>query len=190
MLTRLTYAVSILLFMGACQSMRIEDFKGTTPTLVLEEYFDGQSRAWGIFEDRFGNLRREFVVDITGTWDGTTLTLDERFDYADGEKDQRIWRIEKVSEDRYVGRADDILGTAKGRIAGKAFTWSYEMNLQIQGREVKVAFDDWMFLQSDGVLVNRAKVTKFGIELGTVTIFFKRNGEQKAETGNGAREAA
>ena len=31
-----------------------------------------------------------------------------------------------------------------------------------------------MFLQADDVLVNRAKVSKFGIELGEVTIFFRR----------------
>lgn len=171
--------------------MQIDDFRGTSPALVLEEYFEGKTRAWGIFEDRFGNLRREFVVDITGTWDGKTLTLDERFEYADGEREQRIWVIEKVGDDRYVGRAGDVIGTAEGQIAGKAFTWNYDMNLRIQGRELKVHFEDWMFLQSDGVLVNRAKVTKFGIELGTVTLFFQQTGAQQAEDGSdGARKAA
>lgn len=185
MLTRLTYALVLLLSMGACQSMKIDDFQGTTPELVLERYFEGETKAWGIFEDRFGNLRREFVVDISGTWDGRTLTLDERFDYADGEKDRRVWRIEKVGENRYIGRADDIIGTAEGRTTGKAFTWTYEMTLAIQGRDLTVRFDDWMFLQPGGVMVNRAKVTKFGLELGTVTIFFTRETERA-----GNRDAA
>ena len=189
MLHRIAYAVTVLLVLGGCQSMQIDDFKGTTPTLVLEEYFEGKTRAWGIFEDRFGNLRRQFVVDITGDWDGRTLTLDERFEYADGERDQRIWRIEKTGENTYIGRAADVIGEAQGQTEGSAFSWTYEMELPIQGRDVKVRFDDWMFLQSDGVMVNRAHVTKFGIELGTVTLFFQRKDAETADSGEG-REAA
>ncbi len=111
MIARITYTLMVLLLLGGCQSMQIEDFKDTEPKFVLEQYFEGKTKAWGIFEDRFGNLRREFVVDIDGTWDGTTLTLDERFDYADGEKDRRIWTIEKAEDGRYVGRADDVIGS-------------------------------------------------------------------------------
>jgi hypothetical protein len=189
MFRRIAYAVVGLLMLGGCQSMQIDDFKGTTPTLVLEEYFAGKTKAWGIFEDRFGNLRRQFVVDITGDWDGKTLTLDERFEYADGETDQRVWRIDKVGENSYEGRAADVIGTAEGQTEGSAFTWTYEMELNIQGRDVKVRFDDWMFLQPGGVMVNRAYVTKFGIELGTVTLFFQKQDVEKAENSEG-REAA
>jgi hypothetical protein len=31
-----------------------------------------------------------------------------------------------------------------------------------------------MFLQQDGVLINRAEVTKFGLRLGEVTIVFRK----------------
>ena len=66
-----------------CSSMKPEDFAGKEPKLVLEDYFLGQTKAWGIFEDRFGRLRRSFVVDITGTWDEEKqlLTLKEDFVY-------------------------------------------------------------------------------------------------------------
>jgi len=185
---RLTYVIACVVTLGACQSMDINDFEGTEPRLVLEEYFAGESRAWGIFEDRFGNLRREFRVDILGTWDGTTLTLEEDFVYADGETDRRVWRIEKRGENGYVGRADDVLGVAEGEVRGKALNWSYDMLLNIGGSDVKVRFDDWMFLQADGVLINRATVSKFGIELGQVTLFFQRVGGQRAEISG--REAA
>ncbi len=188
--TRFAYAVLILLTLGACASMKIEDFKGTEPRLVLEEYFEGRTKAWGIFEDRFGNLRREFVVDIIGTWDGKQLTLEEDFVYADGETDRRVWRIEKIADGRYTGRADDVIGEANGRIEGKALNWTYDLMLNIQGRDVKVRFDDWMFLQPDGVLVNRARVSKFGIELGEVTLFFQRVDEQAEQAAETSREAA
>ncbi len=189
---RLAYLLVLLPLLGACQTMKIEDFEGTTPTLVLEEYFAGETRAWGIFEDRFGNLRREFKVDIEGTWDGRVLTMTEDFVYADGETDRRVWRIEKLADGRYRGRADDVIGAAEGRAVGKALTWSYDVVLKIAGGDLKVRFNDWLFLQDDEVLINRASVTKFGIEIGTVTLFFRKPAEQirKTESDPGGKQAA
>ena len=76
--------------------MKPSDFSKAEPLLRIEDYFVGQTRAWGIFEDRFGNLRRQFDVDIQGSWDGEALVLDERFRYRDGETDRRIWTIKKI----------------------------------------------------------------------------------------------
>jgi hypothetical protein len=152
--------------------MKPQDFTGKEPRLVLEDYFLGETKAWGIFEDRFGNLRREFTVDIQGDWDGETLTLVEDFVYADGEEDQRIWYIRRLGDHSYEGRADDIIGTAAGTVYGNALNWSYEMMLPIGDSSWKVTFDDWMFLQPGGVMLNRAKVSKWGILLGEVTLSF------------------
>jgi len=44
--------------------------------------------------------------------------------------------------------------------------------LKIKDSTIKVRFDDWMFLQEKGVLINRAEVKKFGITLGVVSITF------------------
>jgi len=70
--------------LAACSKRGIETLDNRTPPLRLEEFFQGETIAWGIFEDRFGNLRRQFRVNITGTVDGDTLTLDEDFLYDDG----------------------------------------------------------------------------------------------------------
>ena len=188
MLRQFAYVLLLVPLLGACGSMKIEDFKGTTPELKIEEYFLGKSKAWGIFEDRFGNLKREFVVDIEGTWDGNTLTLVEDFVYSDGETDQRIWVIDKVGENRYEGTAGDFIVTAIGVSAGKALTWSYDFDLKVGGNTTRVHFEDWFYLQDDEVLVNRTDVTKFGIKLGTATIFFRRLPEQAAGTEGVAEE--
>jgi len=38
-----------------------------------------------------------------------------------------------------------------------------------------VQFDDWMYLVNSKVMLNKAKMSKFGIELGEVTLsFYKR----------------
>ena len=159
-------------------SMKPSDFAAAEPKLVLEEYFVGHTEAWGIFVDRFGTLRRQFRVSIEGTWDGAMLTLDEHFDYADGEKDRRVWRITRTGADTYEGRADDILGVATGRVAGNALNWAYDMNLKVGDGTWKVHFNDWMWLQPGGVLINRATVSRWGLEIGTVTLFFRRDGAE------------
>ena len=38
-------------------------------------------------------------------------------------------------------------------------------------------FDDWMVLQSDGVMINRAEVTKYGFKLGELTLFFSKSAQ-------------
>ena len=59
--------------------MMIQQFKQNTPSLSLENYFNGKTQAWGMFHDRFGNLKRTFKVDIKGTLKSDKLILDERF---------------------------------------------------------------------------------------------------------------
>ena len=175
-----------MIFLGVvltgCGGMDIKKFEAATPQLVLEEYFAGKTRAWGIFEDRFGTLRRQFTVDIDGRWDGRTLVLDERFVYRDGERDRRVWTIEKVGPNRYQGRADDVIGVATGEAKGNALSWRYNMDLKVGDSTLRVHFDDWMFLQPDNVLINRARVSKWGVELGRVTLFFSKSTLKSANT--------
>lgn len=172
-MTRL-FAACFVLFLGACTSMTPDDFAENRPGLVLEEYFAGDLRAYGLFEDRFGKVRRQFTVDITGTPTEDGIRLDERFLYDDGEVDRRIWDIRRTGPGAYVGRAGDVVGQAEGRAAGNALNWRYTMDLPVGDGTWRVHFDDWMFLQSDGVLLNRASITKWGVEIGTVSIAFIR----------------
>lgn len=163
------------LLLAGCGGMKPEDFAGRTPEFVLERYFAGTTKAWGIFEDRFGNLRREFAVDIEGTWDGELLTLVEDFRYSDGETEQRIWRIRKTGAHSYEGEADGVIGVAQGKAYGNALNWRYDFDLQVGDNSWTVHFNDWMFLQEDGVMINRAKVSKLGFEIGQATIFFRKS---------------
>jgi len=97
----------------------------------------------------------------------------EDFVYDDGETDRRTWRIRKDG-DRYLGTADDVVGEATGIVSGNALNWRYDMDLKVGDGSWRVSFDDWMFLQPGDVLINRAKVSKFGLEIGSVSLFFIR----------------
>ncbi|MCP4002209.1 MAG: DUF3833 domain-containing protein [Gammaproteobacteria bacterium] len=166
--------------LSGCSSMKIEDFKSTQPEFVLEEYFEGRTMAWGLFEDRFGNVQRQFVVTMDGTWDGTTLILNEDFVYNDGETENRVWTLTKTDEFNYQGSTQNSVGIAAGTRSGNAFHWKYDFNLKVGDDTWKVTFDDWMFMQPNGVLLNKATVTRWGFKLGTVYLSFSKPAAQAA----------
>lgn len=157
-------------------AMHPSAFAALTPRFLPEEYFAGRTLAWGLFEDRFGKVRRQFEVTIDGQWDSRELTLDERFQFKDGGTDRRVWRIVRVGEGLYQGRADDVIGTAAGIAQGNALNWRYDMRLKVGRRCFHVHFDDWMFLQTDEVLLNVATISKWGFAIGRVTLAFRRLG--------------
>ena len=120
MLLRALLVMSGLLVLSGCSGMKPSDFSSHQPKFVLESYFSGKTRAWGMFEDRFGKVRRQFVVDIEGDWNGEELVLDEDFRFDDGERSTRQWRIRKTADGRYEGTADDVVGKAVGIASGNA----------------------------------------------------------------------
>jgi len=174
------FAFSLLIssvFIAGCSNMKIEHYAHTEPKLDLFDYFSGKTYAWGQFQDRSGEVKRRFKVDISGTIDGNVLTLDEQFVYDDGETEQRIWRIERLGDNRYQGTAGDVIGTAFGESAGAVFNWSYTLDLPYKNSSIHVKFDDWMFLQTDGIMLNRAEVSKWGFKVGEVTLFFSKQAQ-------------
>ena len=56
----------------------------------FEEFFAGAVRGHGIVTDRFGRLRRTFVVDMVGHWEDGSFVLDEYFRYGDGMADSKL----------------------------------------------------------------------------------------------------
>lgn len=153
----------------------LEQFEAAPRQLVLEEYFAGKTTAYGLFEDRFHKVRRQFKVDITGEVEGDRLTLTEKFVYDDGERDTRVWEIDILGNGQYRGTAGDVPVPAVGQASGNAFNWKYKVDLKVGDSVWNVGFNDWMFLMEDGVLLNRAYVTRYGIEIGQVTIAFRKD---------------
>lgn len=155
--------------------MTQEELVRQQPRFDLYQYFQGETQAWGLFEDRFGRVRRQFEVDITGQVVDGALVLQEDFLYDDGERERRVWNITRDGDQHYIGKAADVVGEAQGRAIGNSLHWRYTMDLKVGDGSWRVNFDDWMYLQSDGVLINRAKVTKFGLEIGSVSLFFRKS---------------
>ncbi len=159
---------------AGCASPDIADYAAERPALDLRTYFNGTVDAWGVFTDRSGKVVRRFTVLMECRWDGDNGVLDEGFTYADGKTERRVWRITRLPDGRYTGRADDVVGEAQGQARGNALRWRYTLALPVDGRVWHVDFDDWMYLMSDTVMLNRATMSKFGITLGEVTLTFRK----------------
>ncbi|MBP2856253.1 DUF3833 domain-containing protein [Dickeya oryzae] len=169
----LLFVLTMTMLLTGC-STDITDYRSQQPRFDLFHYFQGQTQAWGMVQDRHGKQLRRFHVAIRGDVAGDTLTLNEQFIYDDGERQQRVWHIRRVGDDRYEGTAGDIEGAAYGQASGNAFHWQYSMNVKADGATWLLNFDDWMFQQDDSHLFNKTEMTKFGLTAGYVTLFFSK----------------
>lgn len=172
--------VAVVPFLAACAGKpSLEDASLSTRELELEEFFDGRLVAHGQFQDIFGTVRRQFVADIRGDWDGERLRLVEDFVYEDGSTEQRVWTLRKTGEETWEGTAPGVIGVAQGVEEGDRFNWRYTIDLPVPAVDgttdtVRVTFDDWMWLLTEDRLFNRAYMQRFGVDVGDVSIFFEK----------------
>ena len=169
----------ILLFLiTSCSdniAMKPEEFKNKEPRLIIEEYLTGNVKAWGVLQNRSGKVTRQFSADLNGAWDGKQLILKEKFNWDDGEIQNREWTITKIDENKYEGTAGDVIGKAIGYSYGPAFKFEYVLLVPVKGKEMKITFDDWIFKQDNRVAINRATMTKFGFKVAELTVVFVKD---------------
>jgi hypothetical protein len=156
-------------------AMNPQDFQNKKPRLIIEEYLTGSVKAWGVLQNRSGKVTRQFSADLNGSWDGKQLILKEKFNWDDGEVQNREWTINKIDENNYEGTARDVVGKAKGFSYGPAFKFEYVLLVPVKGKEMKITFDDWIFKQDDRVAINRATMTKFGFKVAELTVVFVKD---------------
>ncbi len=160
--------------LSGCASQQVDTYAAEKPVLDLKQYFNGTLDAYGFFTDRSGAVVKRFTVVMVCEWVGNEGTLDESFTYSDGSTQKRIWRLTALGDGRYSGRADDVIGLAQGQTRGNAFHWNYTLALPVDGSVYHVALDDWMYLVNDQVMLNKASMRKWGVDLGEVTLSFTK----------------
>jgi hypothetical protein len=173
MMARIACVALALIALVGCAAVDVGDYRTEKPVFDLARYFDGTIEGWGMFQDRSGKVVKRFHVRIDAKWEGNIGTLDERFEYADGERQHRVWKLIKDG-DRYSGTAADVVGTGTGVAAGNAFNLKYVLALPVEGRVWHVDMDDWMYLIDDRTVLNRTTMSKLGFHVGDVTLAFRK----------------
>lgn len=141
---------------------------------LLSDFFEGQSEAWGMFENTLGVVKRSFTAKISGSWQDDTFLMDERFVFSDGVKDHRIWRLRFDEDGHFTGECQDAVSPAIGRPVRNGCYLSYRFLLPVGKRRIVVKFKDVFRLVDERTMLNRAKVSKWGVPLGQVTAAFRR----------------
>ncbi len=154
----------------------VKTSSGPSGTLDLLAFLDGSTRAWGVFEDRFRRIQRRFTAELQGRWENGVFILDESFRFCDGSTEVRNWRIvpAPVEPGAFTGTCDDIVGIAHGRVAEDGVHLVYVFNLKSSGLAFTARFDDRYYQLDAENIMNRAIVTKWGVKLGELSVFFQR----------------
>lgn len=169
---KLLAAAVFSLGLTACASSGVEQYRAEQPVLDLKTYLNGTLDAWGMFQGRSGEVKKRFEVVIDAKWNGDTGVLDERFKWSDGTTSRRVWTLVKQADGTFRGTADDVVGEAVGEVSGNTLRWRYVLALPVNGKVYNVDFDDWMFLMDGKVMMNRSYMSKWGFNLGEVTLTF------------------
>ena len=142
--------------------------------LVPEEDLVGRLYGRGEFRNITGAVR-PFDVTLDGAWDGSTLILVEDFHYADGEVGKKTWRLSRTADGRYLGTREDVVGVANGVVEDGAYRMDYTMAIpRKNGGARNVHFQDVLAEDARGAVINRAKVTYFGIPVASVALTMQR----------------
>ncbi len=161
-----------LLFELAAQ--RVDAYADEAPPLDLRDYLEGPLTASGVFIGLSGHVQRRFTMEMTGRWSGRHGTVEERFRYDGGETGERIWEMDVGEDGSLTATADDVLGKATGAQSGNAAAMRYRLLVPWKTGQTVVGIEDWFYLVDDGTLINRARMSKFGLKVGEIVACFRR----------------
>ena len=156
------------LLSGCSQS--VSDYRNETPTLKLNEFFQGESRAWGLLHDWQGKQSVRFTAELCGQWQNNQGDLYELFHFSDGRVEQRHWQLTQAANGSISGTAGDVVGLAEGQLAGNALYWQYTLRIPYDGDTTDVVVKDWLYLVDEQNLINRSTLHKFGLTVGEITL--------------------
>lgn len=171
---KITIQLIILMFCISCSSVNPKIYSNNNPKFDIRNYFNGNLEAQGILQDRSGKVIKSFKVTMKGSWQENKGKLEEEFSFSDGKKENRIWDLEMIDENNFTGKAHDVVGMAKGEQYGNAVKMEYVLTIPVDGKKYDVRIKDWLFLTDETNVINVSKLTKFGFELASLTISFKK----------------
>ncbi|MFO0204507.1 MAG: DUF3833 family protein [Alphaproteobacteria bacterium] len=169
-LLKVAAVIMIAALASACATRPPIPTEAADTAFLAERDLAGASVARGEFRTITG-VRRGFTAHLNGSWDGETLVLVEDFEFDDGERDRKTWRLRRIAPGRYLGTREDVVGEALGYQDGRAFRLEYNIVLPSEnGRGRQVRFRDVMVLDGRGDVLNEATIGWFGVRVGSVSL--------------------
>jgi hypothetical protein len=159
------------LLLAGCTTLQPQDFAKSDTRFELDRFFTGHNRSWGVFENRDGAPRLTFTCDNVGARDAAgDVTLTQHFQFSNGTRQTRIWKIHRLDATHWQATANDMIGTAVGEGQGNAFRCEYNIQTDPKNSLSAVHIRQWMY-QPEGTadLMTRLVITKLGVTIAEVS---------------------
>ncbi|RBP79468.1 DUF3833 domain-containing protein [Marinomonas rhizomae] len=162
------------LLLAACSTPDVSLYAKNEPKFELQQFFSGSLTAHGILKNRSGEVIRYFNATLEGSWDKGVGTLAEVFVFDDGEVQKRTWIMTPDAQGHYTATANDVIGKGDINLAGNALFMKYVLRVPYDGDLLDVNVDDRMYMVKEGVVMNESVMTKFGFEVGYLSIVIQK----------------
>ena len=159
---------------GCGEALPVASFRDTAPAIDPIGFFTGHVRSWGVLENRAGQPTRIVQTDCMGDVRDGTLHMTQRLLIGDDAPMTRTWQMRRAGPGRYEATANDMVGSAVGEAAGRAFHWTWTLATSPGSSLKNVDMDQWWYLLDDGSMLNRTTIRKLGVIVAEVSEHFAR----------------
>lgn len=166
--------IPVMIILTGCNDNRLEVYKNKSPELKIDSFFSGKVVGYGVLEDYTKKITKRFKVDMLCSWKDNEGVFDETFYWDDETTSKRMWKLKIQEDGKVIGTAEDVVGEAVGMGSGNAFKFNYSLMVPVDGKDMKIAFDDWMYALDKDRVMNINQMKKFGLNVGKVIIFLEK----------------
>ena len=172
---RAGFVLLAVVSVAACSPpLPVEKFAGTEPAFDPVAFFTGHTVSWGVLENRGGAPTAIVTTDCVGTPDGADgLRMVQHLTVGDEPPTTRVWHMRRAGPHTFTATANDMVGTAEGEARGRVFHWTWVLATKPGQGWRNVVFEQWMYAEEGGAMVNRTVVRKLGVTLAEVTEQFR-----------------
>ena len=135
------------------------------PQFDIREKFNGPLICEGVMYGPTGRVVSRFVADFEASWNGNIGTMVEKFRYDSGLQQDRCWTLTLSNDGTIKAEAPDVIGAGSGQQHGSAVVLNYRIKLAKEAGGHALDVTDWMYLTSNGSIMNRSQFRKFGIKV-------------------------
>ena len=160
--------------LGCGEALPVGSFRGAAPVFDPIRFFTGHVMSWGVLENRAGQPTRIVRTDCVGEAGDGTLHMTQRLLIGEDAPVTRTWQMRRAGPGRYEATANDMVGSAVGEAAGRAFHWTWTLATSPGNPLKNVDMDQWWYLLDDGSMLNRTTIRKLGVIVAEVTEHFAR----------------
>jgi len=165
--------IGIAITMGAAWAKkRYMSFAAQSPDdYAFGEEFDirkvlnGPIACEGIIYGPTGRVTSRFVARFDASWNGNVGVMNEVFHYDSGNVQNRAWTLTLDGDGEIKADADDLVGSGRGQQSGNAVVLNYKIKLSDEAGGHVLNASDWMYLMSNGTIMNRNQFRKFGFKV-------------------------